>query len=316
MTRRDFVSRAAQAVPVVLATSCTRPAPGTVSGQRIGICDWNLGEPCDPEAIPLAASVGLNGIQVSVGTNPDAISLRDPSVRNRYLELGRAHGVSFPSVAAGGILNQIPLKSEPEAAVYVIDALEAAAVLGSTCILTAFFGDADLRKRADDGGFINEASGPFASYALDRTGVDRVVAALKQIAPRAEDLGLVIGLEDTLSARQELELIDRVGSPAVKVYYDLGNSTGYGYDVAGELRMLGADRICEIHLKETLGLDDPMTPVFGAPSSGGVDFEAAAVALRDIGYDKWFVLETGGRADHFIEDTRRNVEFATSLFFA
>lgn len=278
------------------------------------MCDWNLGDSCDPDKIPLAAAVGLGGIQVSVGTRPDFMPLREPSVRRRYVELGRRHGVSFPSVAAGSILNRIPLKSEPQSAVYVIDALEAGAALGSRNTLVAFFGNGDLRLRDAMGEFRNVSDGPFASYELDAPGVTRVVEALRQIAPRAEGLGVAIGLENTLTAAQNLEILERVGSPAVKVYYDVGNSTGYGYDVPGELRLLGKDRICEIHLKETLGLEDPEWGLLGGPASRGVDFDAAAAACRDIGFDGWYVLESSGRRDRFEEDTRANVAYARARF--
>lgn len=281
---------------------------------KVGICDWNLGPVSDPGMIPKAKKAHLEGIQVSVGDRPDHLPLRKPAVREKYLELGRKHGVSFPSVAAGGILNEIPLKSEPQSAVYVIDAIEAAEALGSTNVLLAFFGAGDLRLRDDQGNFIDVSEGPFSTYKLDTDGVQRVVEALRQIVPRAEEAGIAIGLENTLTAEQNLEIIDAVGSEVVQVYYDVGNSTAYGYDVPGEIRRLGNDRICEIHLKETLSLEGPKSRLLGAPEQGGVDFEAAAEACRDIGYDKWFMLETGGREGHFIEDTRSNVSFANRHF--
>ena len=205
-------------------------------------------------------------------------------------------------------MNSIPLKSEPEAAVYVIDALEAASALGAKNILMAFFAKGDLRR--EEGGpekFQNIGTGPFKEYALDQKGVDRVVAALKQIAPRAEALGVALGFENTLTARQNLEIMERVGSPMFQVYYDVGNSTAYGYDVPTELKLLGNDRICQIHLK------DWKTPMLGSPE-GQVEFQAIARTIKDIGYDKWFVLETSGRKDHFLEDTRTNVAFARKLF--
>ena len=277
------------------------------------MCDWNLGATADLAAIPKAAAAGLSGIQVSVGTRPDHIPLRDPEVRRRYLALGAEHGVTFPSVAAGSILNQIPLRSESQAAVYVIDAVEAAAALGAPNVLLAFFSNGDLRLRDAVGDFRNVSDGPFKRYELDAPGVTRVVEALRQIAPRARDAQVVLGLENTLTAEQNLELLDRVGSEWVKVYYDVGNSTAYGYDVASEIRLLGRERICEIHVKETLGLDDPSTPLLGGPASGGVDFTAAA-ACRDIGYDGWYVLETSGRAGRFEADTRANIAFVREHF--
>ena len=160
-----------------------------VQASRIGMCDWNLGKACDPETISLAREARLSGIQVSVGTAPDRMPLRDRSMLQKYLDLGRKHGVSFNSVAAGSILNQIPLKSEPQSAVYVIDALEAAATLGAKNILIAFFGNGDLRLQDSTGQMRNLRNEGFASYELDAQGVNRVVEVLRQIAPRAAAAG-------------------------------------------------------------------------------------------------------------------------------
>lgn len=271
------------------------------------MCDWNLGPACEPDLIPKAAQATLEGLQVSVGTAPDRLPLRKRSVRERYRELGEKHGIEYPSTAAGSILNQIPLKSEPQAAVFVVEAIEAASALGASNVLLAFFGNGDLRWRDENGELENVSDGPYAEYRLDEEGVRRVVEALRQLAPRAEEAGVALGLENTLTADQNLEILSEVDSPAVSVYYDPGNSAAYGYDVPGEIRRLGNDRICEIHLK------DRESSVLGAPG-GDVDFEAVADACADIGYDGWYVLETSGREEQFMEDTRANVAFAEKTF--
>ncbi len=306
VNRREFLS-ATGIAGLAFHTVAVFPALGSPGKPKIGMCDWNLGPSCDPEMIPKAREADIAGIQVSIGTSPDNIVLRDPKVRQRYLELGKQYGVVFNSVAAGSILNKIPLKSEPQSAVYVIDAIETAAVLGAKNILIAFFGNGDLRLTDSTGELRNLGQGPFSSYELDAAGVTRVVEALRQIVPRAEDQGVVLGLENTLTADQNLEIIDRVGSDMIQVYYDVGNSTHYGYDVPGELRELGKNRICEIHLK------DWKTPVLNS-GEGEVDFEAAAAACKEIGFDQWYVLESSGRENRFLEDTRANVEFASKLF--
>ena len=272
----------------------------------IGICDWNLGPMCDPEQIPRAVEADLTGIQVSLGRDPEQILLRDPSVRKRYLELGAEHGVTFHSVALG-MLNSHPLAEEPRGAVWVVEAIEVAAALGASNVLMAFFGNGDLRFRDENGDFVNESEGEFASFRLDEGKVTSVVETLIQIAPRARDAGVALSLENTISAAQSLEIIERVGSEWLQVYYDLGNSTGNGYDVPGEIIEIGNDRLCEVHLK------DWNTPLLGS-EEGMVDNAAAAAALRDIGYDKWLVLETSGRQDRFMEDTRANVAWARETF--
>lgn len=312
MDRRGFLEHTSAALAAVSAAgvwaACASPATARRRTAGIGMCDWNLGEMCDPEAIPRAREAGLDGIQVSLGRSPNEIVLRDPAVRARYLELGRQHDIAFHSIALG-LLNGNPLAEQPRAAVWVIDAIEAAVALGANNVLMAFFGNGDLRFRDENGEFVNQSDGGYSVYRLDDAKVTNVVEALRQIAPRAEDAGIVLGLENTITARQNLEIMERVGSESLWVYYDVGNSTGNGYDVPGELRLLGNDRICEVHLK------DWDTPLLGSPG-GMVDMPAVAAALHDIQYDKWLVLETSGREGRFLEDTRANVDLVKQTFLS
>jgi len=301
LDRRQFIEATG-----IAAAACSGLRAADQASLRIGMCDWNLGKRCEPEDIRKAHQAGLAGIQVSVALDADKVPLRDPKVREKYLSLGKEHRIAFNSVAAG-LLNDIPLKSEPQAAVLAIDALEAAAALGAKNILLAFFAAGDLRVSIGEDQYKNLSTGEFKSYELDAPGVKRVTDVLKQLVPRAEGLGVVIGIENTLTAEQNLEILKKVGSPIVQIYYDVGNSTHYGYDVPAEIRKLGNRRICEIHLK------DWKAPLLGAPE-GEVNFPEAAKACRDIGFDKWYVLETSGRKGKFLEDTKANLEFTRKLF--
>ncbi len=285
------------------------------AGVKVGMCDWNLGGSCNPELIPKAKEAHLEGIQVSVGLSANNIPLRKPEVRERYLALGKEYGIEFCSVAAGGILNAIPLATEPQSAMYVLDAIEAAKALGSSCTLLAFFGEADLRLSYPGGNYgtneeyRNIGKDPaWREWELDTMKVRRVVDFLRQIVPRAEDAGVILGIENMLSAAQNLDIIDRAGgSPMLQVYYDVGNSTGAGYDVPAEIHLLGRDRICEVHLK------DNKTRIFGTPDAQ-VNMAACAKAFKEIGYSKWYVLETSGRDKQFLPDTQANVAFAKKTF--
>jgi L-ribulose-5-phosphate 3-epimerase len=307
MDRRSFIQKSMAGMVMAGMPFSSIPANNNGKAAGIGITDWNLGKSADPSLIPLAGRVGLQAIQVSVGTSPENMPLRDNAVRKRYTELGRQHNIVFCSVAAGSILNQIPLATEPQSAVYVIDALEAARALGAGNILTAFFGNGNLLERDAAGNYINVSSGKFSEYMWKEKDIERVIAVMKQIVPRAEDLNVIIGLENTLSADQNLQIIEEIGSPMVQVYYDIGNSWGNGYDVPGEIRKIGNDRMCEVHIKN-------MGSRLLSGEDGKVNMQVCAMALRDIGYDKWLVLETSGRPDMFEEDTIANIGFAKKVF--
>lgn len=313
--RREFIGTAGcLAAAGLLGTSAG--ASESADAVKVGICDWNIvsnkypdaDNKANPDLIPEAKEAGVDGIQVSVGYpkgNDTIIPLRNPEVRKKFIEMGKEHGIVFHSVAAGTICNSIPLAYEPESAIYVVDAIEAAAALGAKNILIAFFGNGDLRLRDSLDRMRDISDGPFKIWELDSIAVAKVVRVLKQIAPRAEDLGVALGLENTLSAEQNLEIIERAGSDIVQVYYDIANSTTNGYDVPNEIRMLGNKRICEIHLKDN-GKD---VTRFDMPNAE-IDWTKIGKACKDIGYDKWYCLEESGRPRRFTEDTNFNVAFA------
>ncbi|MCC5931524.1 MAG: sugar phosphate isomerase/epimerase [Cyclobacteriaceae bacterium] len=316
MNRRSFVLKSMAGAAMAGMPVYGLSAFNNIKAAGIGICDWDLGHTADnpytPSTtadifVPRAASVGLEGIQVSLGTSPDHVMLRDPSVRKHYIELGKRHNISYFSVAVGSILHYLPLTTEPQSAVFVIDGLEAARALGSKNILIAFFFDGDLLEKDKEGNYINMSSGKYPEYKWKEKDIDRLIALLKQIAPRAEDHGIALGIENSLSADQNLTILEEVGSPMVQVYYDIGNSWQFGYNVPREIRQIGNHRMCEVHIKNV-----GSRLIYG--NEGQVDMESCANALADIGYDKWLVLETIGRPGRFEEDTLANIDFVKRVF--
>jgi L-ribulose-5-phosphate 3-epimerase len=227
---------------------------------RVGACDWSIGPAGDINAFSVAKQIGLDGIQVSLNTKADHDHLRRTDTQARYKEAARASGVAVGGLAIG-LLNEIPYKSDPRTERWVQDSVDVARELGVKTILLAFFSNNDLRN--------------------DKKGTEVVIDRLKAVAPRAEKAGVVLGIESWLSAPEHLAIMDAVGSPAVKVYYDVCNSSVMGYDIIKEIRMLGKDRICEFHLKENGYL----------LGKGKVDLVAVRKALDDINYTGWIHIE-------------------------
>ena len=186
---------------------------------KIGACDWSIGKLASVEALAVARQIGLDGVQVSLGTAGDNMHLRQAAVQQQYQQAAREQGVEVASLAIGE-LNQFPYKRDPRTVAWVSDSVDAAAAMGVKVVLLAFFVDGDLRG--------------------DKPGTDEVVRRLKAVAPKAEKAGVTLGIESWLSAEQHLDIIQRVGSPAVKVYYDVCNSHDRGYDIYKEIRSLCA----------------------------------------------------------------------------
>jgi sugar phosphate isomerase/epimerase len=196
---------------------------------------------------------------VDFGRGQDDLPLFDPGLQKKFIEARKEHQIEIASLALG-VLNDIPYKSDPRAERWVDQSIDVAKALGVNVILLAFFGKGDLRN--------------------DKAGVDAVVQRLKNVAPKAEKAHVVLGIESWLSAAQHMDIIERVGSDAVRVYYDVGNSDKAGYDIYQEIRQLGK-LICEFHAKD---YDD----LYGR---GSIDFEEVRWAMDDIGYCGWLVME-------------------------
>lgn len=260
-SRRAFLSRGAQAAAIALAASRMGPlfaAPGSRCF-KIGACEWNLGK-ADPALFDLAKQIGLDGIQVNMGSVGDDMHLRKPEVQKAYLAAAKRTGLEIGSLAMGE-LNNIPLKSDPRAAQWLLEAIDVAKALGIKIVMPACFanGDLDMAKTKE---------------------IDTLVKALKAASQKAEKQGITIGLENYLSAEDNLKILDRVGSPALLVYYDVGNSTDKGYDIYKEIPLLGK-RICEFHFKDgnfMLG-------------QGRIDFKKVRKALDAIDYSGWIQIE-------------------------
>lgn len=248
---------------------------------KFGMCDWSMGR-MDPSAFELAKEIGLDGVQVSIGSQENNLWLRQKKMQEQYLEASRKTGVAIASMAMG-VLNNVPLMSEPVAALWTADTIEVSKALKAPIILLAFFSTGELREQ-------------------DETNMKRVVAVLKELAPRAEKAGAILGLETYLSAETHLKIIEQVGSPAVQVYYDVYNADHAGHDYLKEIELLGK-HIREVHFKEGPAL----------LGSGKIKWPEVVRALRNIDYRGWIILETTSPTE-IVKDTRTNLEYARRLF--
>ena len=78
--------------------------------------------------------------------------------------------------------------------------------------------------------------------------VDTFVAMMKEVARYAEKAGVVVALEDWISAEDNIRLLDAIGSDYVGVYYDARNIKSRVHDPYGEPTRLGK-RIHQVHVK-------------------------------------------------------------------
>lgn len=250
---------------------------------RIGVTDWNLYLGANPKSVPLAARLGFSGVQVSFGRQiaDGRMPVDQPGVVKQYLRLSKQYNIAIDGTCVDR-LHVNCLKSDKLAPKWVLDSIRLTKALGTKVLLLPFFGHCALKTRAE----------------MNHTG-----DVLRDLAPEAEKTGVILGLEDTISAEDNVRIMDRTRSKNVLVYYDVGNSTNNGFDVVKEIRWLGKDRICQFHLK-----DNPHYL-----GQGKIRFKPILEAIRDIGFKGWANLETNVPQANLDAGMRRNLAYIRRL---
>jgi len=286
-TRRSFIQQLS--LLTFFAGSSMNSLAGTVVKKRnfkIGACDWSLGKDADTGAFEIAKQIGLDGIMVSMGSEKNNLRLRDPLVQQEYLQYVKTTGIEISSIALG-VFNDVPYKSDPRTEQWLWDSIEVARNLSAPLVLLAFFNNNDLRN--------------------DFKGKQEVIRRLKKVAPHAEKNGVILGIESYLSADEQIDIIDQVGSKNVKIYYDFCNVTDAGLDTVKEFKKLGKDRICELHMKENGFL----------LGEGANPWEAIGEAVKQTNYigNGWMQIEgavpNGGA---IVKSYQQNLKFLKNIF--
>ena len=257
------------------------PAPRQTIPLKIGIRAATMKMVGNVDVIRTAAAMpGIMGVelQVTAGTP----NLRDWDAVRTYKRQADRWAMRIPSLA--GVWDPGVQINSPAAAENVRLSIRAAEMLGSSVILLAFF------ERSAPDMTREESYGP-------------IVAMLREVAPRAADAGVILGLENSLSPADNVKLVDLVGHPAVRVYYDVHNMATYrhGDQAVPGIKLLGKERICAVHVKNgMLRIEDP----------GPINWAAAFRAFNEIGYEGWYVFETAHRTPvACAEDTQVNIAF-------
>jgi len=240
----------------------------------------------DTAVIQTAAGIpGIRGVELQVTAG--GRNLRDWDVVRQYKHESDRWDIRIPSLA--GIWDKGVNIFSPNAAESIQLSVRAAELLGSSVILLAFF-----KENAPDMN-VEASFGP-------------MVTMLRKAAAGAADAGVVLGLENSLSPADNVKLVDLIGHPAVRVYYDLHNMATYGHgpEAVPGVKLLGRERICAVHVKNGNNLIE---------QPGPIDWPTAFAAFNEIGYDGWFTFETGHKslADCLADTPRNNAFLAKHL---
>lgn len=136
-----------------------------------------------------------------------------------------------------------------------------------------------------------------------RDAWQRSQVQIKKLIPLAEQLGVVIALEEVwnkflLSPIEFAIYLDQFQSPSIKAWFDVGNVVLYGYP-QDWIRTLGP-RIVDMHVKDFKRLDDGYRWV--NLGEGDVDWAEVRKALSEVGYSGTATTELEGGDEAYLRD--------------
>lgn len=217
-------------------------------------------------AFQLTKDIGADGVEVDMGGlgNRETFDnqLAKDSVRKQFLDKAKQLNLEIPSMGMTGFFAQ-SFAERPTAVRAVTD-----------CINT-------MKQMNVKVGFLPMGiKGDLVKYPNLRPAI---VSRLKEVGKIAENAGVVIGIETSLDAKSELQLLKDIGSPAIKSYFNFQNALDNNRDLEKELQILGKKNIVMIHCTDTDGQwlqNDPK-----------INMEKVKATLDKMGWSGWLVIE-------------------------
>lgn len=237
-------------------------------------------------ALQLTKDIGADGVEVDMGGlgSRDTFDskLSDPVVRQEFLAKAKELNIEICSLAMTGFYAQ-SFAERPTYQRMVQDCLDTMKAMNIKVAFLPLGTKGDLVKFPE----------------LRPVIVER----LKVVGKMASRLGMTIGIETALDARNELKLLQDVNSKSIKSYFNFSNAIKNGRDLHEELRILGKRHIIQIHCTNDDGVwleNDPK-----------VDMNQIKNTLDAMGWKGWLVIERSRDAAN-TKDVKRNFSANTA----
>lgn len=296
--RRGFLQSSSSLVATGLVCSILGPQSASAfqapseERYKIGVCDWMILKRQKLGAFERTKQIGADGVEVDMGSLGQRETfenkLADPEVRGQFLQKAEEFGLEICSLAMSGFYAQ-SFAERPTVPRMVGDCIRTMQQLN---VKTAFL---PLGVRGD-----------LVQHPELRPAI---VERLKMAGKMAEDAGVVIGVETALDSAGEVELFEDVDSPAIQSYFNFANALEAGRDVSEELRILGTDRICQIHCTDKDGV--------WLENNERLDLHKVKATLDEMGWSGWLVIERSRDArdaSNVVWNFGANTRYLKSIF--
>ena len=243
---------------------------------NLGYSTWGMPTVPIDVAIPHIAQLGFDGMELAVGPRfITELSTLDAAERKRIAGLLKQHNLALPAIAAHSSL----METDPEAHAQNMWRLKGAADLGVELVQ----GDSLPAINTTSGGQPEEWDSQ-KQFLAERIG---------ELVEYTQTLGVTVAMEPHIGGLIDtpdkvLELLDLVGSPYLKVNFDISHFDIIGIPTEESVAAL-APHSAHTHVKDQRGLAPDFE--FLIPGEGPFDYANYLKLMAQHGYDGFITAE-------------------------
>ena len=263
---------------------------------NLGYSTWGMPTVPIDVAIPHIAQLGFDGMELAVGPRfITELSTLDAAERKRIAGLLKQHNLVLPALAAHSSL----METDPEAHAQNMWRLKAAADLG----VELAQGDSLPAINTTSGGQPEEWDDQ-KQFLAERVG---------ELVEYTQTLGVTVAMEPHIGGLIDtpdkvLELLDLVGSPFLKVNFDISHFDIIGIPTEESVAAL-APHSAHTHVKDQRGLAPDFE--FLIPGEGPFDYVDYLKLMQQHGYDGFITAEVS-----FMVQARENYDPLAAATFS
>ncbi|MGI6007619.1 MAG: sugar phosphate isomerase/epimerase family protein [Ruminococcus sp.] len=237
---------------------------------KLGICMWGFPQE-GPEGLRLAAGLGLQGAEISLGSFEEGYPMTDPFLQKEYCKISRDCRIELVSLSVEH-LNQYGLSNPSSSRRGRIAlegsrrGLEAAARMEIPVVQLPSFNDGAIRTEED---------------------FENTCEKISILCEEAAAYGIIIATENVLSVEDSRRMMKKIGCGNFKLMFDTQNYfLDHGADTAEVLREL-YPYVIQIHLKD--GYNGKISSAL--LGRGETHFLQTAGVIKETACTRWLLLE-------------------------
>jgi L-ribulose-5-phosphate 3-epimerase len=266
LNRREFLKAGSLLTAGLLLPWSAPAARSKKLTYKIAVVDLMILKRQKLGALQLTKDIGANGVEIDMGglgqRETFDSQLAKPEIRQQFLDKAKELNLEICSLAMTGFYAQ-SFATRPTYQRMVQDCLDTMKAMNVKVAFLPLGTQGDLVKNPE----LRPA----------------IVERLKVVGKMAQKAGVVVGIETSLDAKGEVELLREIGSKHIQIYFNFSNPLKEGRDLHQELKILGRKRICQMHATDEDGV--------WLENNTRLDMRKVKQTLAEMGWEGWLVIE-------------------------